>query len=170
MLSTLRKKATVLKAKTLPLPKKKKVAKAVEFDPRIVELDIKFLEERRAKGLLGAQFKLDNSYNSFNIASMNTGCGLLQLSGNTFLGALKEDVFKDAEKAFQKIKDTYDGYGAIICTLGKNYFANEKNLLKLGFRQIAEYINPGHGEDYTQRLYIYITKKGQFEGNKDISA
>lgn len=81
-----------------------------------------------------------------------TGCGLAQVHGIIYLPTTltKEELVK----SLKPIKD--NGAGAVLATLGQNYYHLEPRLLELGFVRISEYANYRHGSDgnYKQRLYI----------------
>ncbi len=89
---------------------------------------------------------------SLTVRGMITGCGIAQCVGvaNIDPDKTKEELLT----AFKPLKD--DGVGAIVCTLGQNYYTHEPKLLKLGFEFLSEYPNYRHGNDgaYKQRLYI----------------
>lgn len=85
------------------------------------------------------------------VHGMSTGCGLAQMSGvSVYLNAdrLKKDI--------KKVRDVYreNGVGALLVTLGEDYYYKEEMLLEVGFQCVAEYHNLRHGAHYMQRLYI----------------
>lgn len=87
---------------------------------------------------------------SLHIAGMITGCGIAQCYGVSMIdpNKTKEDLLK----ALSVIKS--DGVGAIVCTLGHNFYSKEPSLLNLGFEKLSEYVNYKHSSSYMQRLYI----------------
>lgn len=89
---------------------------------------------------------------TLNFAGVIMGCGLGQLQN---VSTLSDTVTKEQFiKALSPLKPA--GVGAVISTLGQNYFSREPYLLSLGFTRMEEYPNYQHGQDgrYTQRIYI----------------
>jgi hypothetical protein len=108
------------------------------------------------------KFKVRNeSYEgSLVFAGMITGCGLMQVYGMpTYLtsNSNMEILKKQLKDLCVSLK--YNGVGAVIATLGQNYYESvyHDKILELGFKQIAEYPNYRHEKNgmYKQRLYIY---------------
>jgi hypothetical protein len=108
------------------------------------------------------KFKIMNESYEYSLifAGMMTGCGLMQVYGmptylisNSNMEILKKQL-KDFCASLR-----YNGVGAVIATLGRNYYEKtyHDKILELGFKQIAEYPNYRHGQNgtYRQRLYIY---------------
>lgn len=80
-----------------------------------------------------------------------TGCGLSQMHG---ISVIKKAIPKEElNELFKPLK--LDGVGAIIVTLGEDYFNKEQFILESGFEFMSEYINFRHSETYKQRIYIF---------------
>lgn len=103
------------------------------------------------------------------------GCGIAQMYGSSTLNYLNEEelqelklILNDYITDLQKINDNKYAcmkVGYIISTLGHNYKNREENLLKLGFKKIADYSNWKHNTTGTeiQLLYGLHTKYDNIE-------
>lgn len=106
-------------------------------------------------------------YGSLSVTGLTTGCGLCQLYGVINYGT-PESFIADFKRLLEQAIVSIPGSGnsdnsctAFIATLGNTSYHYEKNLLKAGFKRIAEYKNGAHWYSKpalptdTQRLYIY---------------
>lgn len=93
-----------------------------------------------------------NPYHRISAFGMITGCGLVQVYG---VASINSTNFAEYKEVFDNIKSEYkdDGAGAILCTLGGDFYDKEKFILDLGFEMLREYHNYTHGPEYMQRLY-----------------
>lgn len=103
------------------------------------------------------QCHIDFEKTKLNFAGLVTGCGLGQIYGISHLAQLikKNKLTLTSSEFKEKFKHQIkDGVGAVICTLGQNFYEYENIIFELGFELLSEYNNYRHGNCYTQRLYI----------------
>lgn len=96
-------------------------------------------------------------FGTLHFNEVNTGCGLMTVSGFdsiqlglTDKGKLVENFLKQCEVH----KDRVSGVGAIMATLGDNYIYFESLLLEMGFEKVSSYPNLRHEQPYFQHLYL----------------
>ena len=96
-----------------------------------------------------------NPYETIEVKETIMGCGIAQCYG---ISNFNFDSEEEVAKLFEEIKKEYrlSGVGAIMATLGEDYYNIEKYLFNLGFERLSEYSNYRHGAsgNYKQTLYI----------------
>lgn len=102
-----------------------------------------------------------NAYGGIKVSGMNTGCGLMQMSGfASFCVFLDEKQLTKVSEVFNndmKPRLLESGVGSIICTLGDSYYSqsNINKFLELTmFEEVSKYTNYRHGKSATQKLFI----------------
>lgn len=97
---------------------------------------------------------IDTGRRSIIVSGTITGCGLMQSYNiSSLLIQNDSEEFEVLQNELRKLKD--NGVGAIIMTLGQDFYQYHERALSFGFELISEYPNYRHRQPYNQRLYIF---------------
>lgn len=104
-------------------------------------------------------------YGTVRITGMETGCGLMQLSGfyMVITYCKRENAVEELVKAVDevKLKLLSSGVGALVATLGEVREESRitRFLSECGFEEVYEFINYRHSDTYKQKVFICKLKK-----------
>lgn len=123
--------------------------------------------EKPSENLWHENIKCKVNKSSFNVTTNLSGCGSMIISEWRNCKSYEDSIFllKQLIEMIQNGGSLNNDLhfsspldiGCLITTVGETYYGDhfENALIESGFECVKKYINPRHGHNYTQKLYIW---------------